>query len=145
MVICWLAQPGIGCPPSRNAIEPVGSIGPELLLGSTSAALYVAVLLTLTCEVTASETDVESRPIVIDVGPLVEPSTSEPGPGWYAAEICAVPAPKPAGQITVTVVPPLTGLPVQLPIAPVPLKNVTEPAGLALPELELIVAMSVTV
>ena len=50
--------------------------------------------------------------------------------------ICAVPAPKPAGQTTVTVGPPLTGLPLQPPIAFDPLKNVTEPDGFALPELE---------
>ena len=36
-------------------------------------------------------------------------------------------------------------LPLQPPIAPDPLKKVTEPDGAALPELELIVAISVTV
>ena len=38
----WLAQPPIGWPPSMNSIEPLGSVGPALLPGTPSVAMYVA-------------------------------------------------------------------------------------------------------
>src|SRR5690348_5823636 len=53
--------------------------------------------------VTASEMDVESLATGSDVVGLVEPDTSDPGPGRYAAESIAVPAGKDVWQTTVAV------------------------------------------
>ena len=118
-------------------------MGPASLTGTSSVATYVARPPGATCGVTASETEVGPLPMLIGVVSLLEPVTRVPGSATYAAEIWATPAGNPAWQTIVTVCPPLTPLPAQPWIASEPLKNDSEPCGLALGEFEITVATRV--
>jgi hypothetical protein len=139
----WLAQPGIGVPPSSNVTPPLSNAPPwaEAML-----AVYVMLAPSFTIPPfgTLSVVEVGSRPTASESVALVEPATLDPGLAVNTAVRRAGDVEAANAVRQVTIWPCVdTGSFAQPLIGAAPFSNVTVPDG-AVDVLEVTVAISVT-